>query len=59
MTLPKAQFMLHKMDMATMATLLRDHRDITSMVENVSPYSNSPVFSPLLSFAGSEPVGPV
>jgi hypothetical protein len=37
MTLPKAQFMHHKMVMATMATLLlRDHRDITSMVENVS-----------------------
>jgi hypothetical protein len=47
MTLPKAQFMHHKMDMATMATLLhRDHKDITSMVGNVSQYSNSFVFSP-------------
>jgi hypothetical protein len=58
MTLPKTQFMPHKMDMATMATLLlRDHRDITSMVENVSQYSNSLVFSPLLSFTASEPAG--
>jgi hypothetical protein len=40
MTQPKVQFMLHRMDMATMGThLLRDHRVITSMVENVSEYS--------------------
>jgi hypothetical protein len=43
-----------------MATLLlRDHRDITSMVESVSQYSNSLVFSPLLSFVASEPAGQV
>jgi len=60
MTLPKAQFMHHKMDMATMATLLlRDHRDITSVVENVSQYSNFLVFSPLLSCVASEPAGQV
>jgi hypothetical protein len=29
----RAQFMLHRMDMAIMATL---HKDITSVVENVS-----------------------
>lgn len=40
MTQPKVQFMLLRMDMATMGIhLLRDNRVITSMVENVSQYN--------------------